>query len=163
MEYKAQKLFSLERLSALISPHSRRCCQVLFGNAVIACGQWIDGASHRPFFMDMAFDDMKARTKCQTLKEISGGILLEGPNAMLVPIKYTPDQRGIIWCFEEGNERTNRVLRHTRDPTEWLGPSFKQSTLQFEELVGERRALVYTGTDIPSLGSAYSLLNIAQN
>ncbi|OOO15120.1 hypothetical protein OAory_01037150 [Aspergillus oryzae] len=53
----------------------------------------------------------------------------------------------------------DKMIGHTGIPARWLGPEFKQSNLKFEELVGDMRALVYTGTDIPKLGAAYSLLN----
>lgn len=53
--------------------------------------------------MDMPFNDMKMSTKCETLKEVSAGITLAGSNAILVPIRYTPDHRGIIWFYEEAD------------------------------------------------------------
>ncbi|KAB8273804.1 hypothetical protein BDV30DRAFT_238329 [Aspergillus minisclerotigenes] len=166
LEDKDRKTFSLKLLLALDETKGTSlCCRRLFGNAVIACEEWSDKLSDCSFFMDMPFSDMKTRTKCETLKEVSGGITLAGPNAILVPIRYTPDHRAIIWFYEEGDregdEHMNRALGQTGIPTRWLGPEFKQSNLKFEELVGDMRALVYTGTDIPKLGAAYSLLNTA--
>ncbi|KAE8354932.1 hypothetical protein BDV28DRAFT_66162 [Aspergillus coremiiformis] len=146
-----RNLIRLDQYRYEVHRECQVCCRQLFGRMEIACTKYSENdLLQEPFSLDMTYDEMVYRSRARPKVVCENAVILMGPDAALIPIKYltatSTQPKRILWRFEYDEDKGEDALKERVRQFLATGPKWLDKCVQLRKpqsrKTKEARALV---------------------